>query len=278
MIFASRSIRPSITRPELETLWHRRGQGKPHRRTAAQAQQDHKFAVEIGKVSREQLEALASGDAADDTSGDRNRGESRGRTSAIERVGPSAFDRCVRYLAKCPDAISGNHGHDSTLYAACTCFRFGLSDDDARKAMEVFNADKTGGERWTDGEIDHKLTDAKRKVLNEGKFGCLLKTERPADMGIPETSQRPPDRGGGALTHTPIDGTAPGVRPTILIDTEEHRVVSETIAALTANQNIYQRGNVLVRVLRAVNHRTGSRDALNPPRSRRYPPPAFANA
>jgi len=39
-------------------------------------------------------------------------------------------------------------------------------------------------------------------------------------------------------------------RPDILIDTEEHRVVRETIAALTADPDLYQRGGVLVRVIR----------------------------
>ncbi len=43
------------------------------------------------------------------------------------------------------------------------------------------------------------------------------------------------------------DGSA---RPNIFIDTEEHRVVRETIAALTADHDLYQRGGILVRVIR----------------------------
>ena len=39
-------------------------------------------------------------------------------------------------------------------------------------------------------------------------------------------------------------------RPNILIDTEEHRVVAETIVALTADPDTYQRGGILVRVIR----------------------------
>jgi len=38
--------------------------------------------------------------------------------------------------------------------------------------------------------------------------------------------------------------------PVILIDTAEHRVVGEAIAALTADPDLYQRGGILVRVLR----------------------------
>ncbi len=40
------------------------------------------------------------------------------------------------------------------------------------------------------------------------------------------------------------------LRPNVLIDTEEHRVVRETIAALTADPDLYQRGGILVRVIR----------------------------
>jgi hypothetical protein len=39
-------------------------------------------------------------------------------------------------------------------------------------------------------------------------------------------------------------------RPNIFIDTEEYRVVAETIAALTVDPNLYQRGGMLVRVIR----------------------------
>jgi len=39
-------------------------------------------------------------------------------------------------------------------------------------------------------------------------------------------------------------------RPNVFIDTEEHRVVAETIAALTADADLFQRGGILVRVIR----------------------------
>lgn len=39
-------------------------------------------------------------------------------------------------------------------------------------------------------------------------------------------------------------------RPNVFIDTEEHRVVAETIAALKADPDLYQRGGILVRVIR----------------------------
>ena len=46
-------------------------------------------------------------------------------------------------------------------------------------------------------------------------------------------------------------------RPLILIDTDEHRVASETIATLAADPNIFQRGGMLVRVLRSTHPRDG---------------------
>src|SRR5262249_21911063 len=46
-------------------------------------------------------------------------------------------------------------------------------------------------------------------------------------------------------------------RPKIAIDTDEHRVVCETVAALNADPDIYMRGEILVRVIRAAQPRDG---------------------
>ena len=60
------------------------------------------------------------------------------------------------------------------------------------------------------------------------------------------------DSPGNQPNNAPAGGTAdlPLGRPTILIDTDEYRVVSETITALTADTDMYQRGGILVRVIR----------------------------
>ena len=90
-------------------------------------------------------------------------------------------ERCQKYLAKCDDAISGAGGHDATFHAACECFRFGLSDAEARNVLQWFNDIKTGTSdpkmhraRWTDSELDHKLADASAKVTSDGDFGCRI--------------------------------------------------------------------------------------------------------
>ncbi len=95
----------------------------------------------------------------------------------------SAIDRCRKYLAKMRDAISGQHGHDATHAAACECYRFGLSDDQALSAMQEFNATKTGGEPWTDRDLEHKLRDARAKVEAAGEFGCRMNDRRHARNG-----------------------------------------------------------------------------------------------
>lgn len=82
--------------------------------------------------------------------------------------------RCLAYIEKCPDAISGHGGHDATLRAACECFRFGLDEAAARRVMHWFNDQKTGGDRWTDGELTHKLDSARRKVEEAAEVGVRL--------------------------------------------------------------------------------------------------------
>ncbi|QKK08991.1 MAG: hypothetical protein HND58_13020 [Planctomycetota bacterium] len=83
--------------------------------------------------------------------------------------------RCVAYLGKCPDAISGQGGHDATLRAACECFRFGLDDDAVWRAMHWFNENKTGGEQWNEKELAHKIDDARTKVAEDGEFEVRLR-------------------------------------------------------------------------------------------------------
>jgi hypothetical protein len=87
-------------------------------------------------------------------------------------------ERCRRYIARMPDAISGQGGHNATFAAACECFRFGLSESDALAIMQSFNANKTGGEPWTERELDHKLADARRRVEATGEVGVRLRRVR----------------------------------------------------------------------------------------------------
>lgn len=89
----------------------------------------------------------------------------------------NAADRCIKYLEKIPDAISGQDGHGRTLQAACECYRFGLSDADAASVMHWFNQSKCAP-AWTEGELQHKLDSAKAKVGKASEIGMRLTEER----------------------------------------------------------------------------------------------------
>ena len=107
-----------------------------------------------------------------------------------------AMNRCMDFLAKCPDAVEGSNGSNPTLRAACECYRFGLSDTDAMKCLEWFNANKCNPS-WTENELHHKLTDAKKKVDANGEFGSRLEISD-ADLSWGGLTVEP-------ATKTPVD-------------------------------------------------------------------------
>jgi Bifunctional DNA primase/polymerase, N-terminal len=75
-----------------------------------------------------------------------------------------AVDRCRKYIAKMPEAVSGQGGHDATFAVACECFRFGLSDSDAAKLIAEYN-DRCEPP-WSDRALAHKLADAVSSLTN----------------------------------------------------------------------------------------------------------------
>jgi len=94
--------------------------------------------------------------------------------------------RCRAYLGKMSGAISGQRGHDRTLEAAATCFRFGLSKDQAWPLILEFNS--RCSPPWTEKELGHKLEDAERKVRESGEFGKFLNepTWQPSPSALAE--------------------------------------------------------------------------------------------
>ena len=70
--------------------------------------------------------------------------------------------RARDYLAQLPPAVSGCRGHDTTFTAACWLVRFGLRDRDAMALLREFN--ERCQPAWTENELVHKLTDARRIV------------------------------------------------------------------------------------------------------------------
>ena len=87
----------------------------------------------------------------------------------------AAYGQFVNYIAKCPDAISGHHGHDATFRVACEGFRFALTEDLVLRGLREFNVTKTGDEPWNDRELSRKVADAHKRVQDDGEFGSRVR-------------------------------------------------------------------------------------------------------
>jgi hypothetical protein len=125
-------------------------------------------------------------------------------------------------VAGCVDAMlrmnmaDHNDGSGRLFAAACRVVEHDLSDADGVAAIREYGQQKPFPREWTDQQILDRIHDAEKK------------TQR------------------GVIRRAPSAGD----KPSILVDTDEHRVVRETISALTVDDDIYQRGGILVRVLR----------------------------
>lgn len=135
-----------------------------------------------------------------------------------------AVERCLAYLAKLPEAISGSGGHNATFRAACEVWRFGLDTSQAWEALCWFNAAKCKP-TWGEGELRHKLESARVRVAEEGLTGVRL-DERVygysvnlGEVFIPDVE--PPKPNGNGVHH---DDPAPAVdkteRPPVVKDTQ----------------------------------------------------------
>lgn len=84
-------------------------------------------------------------------------------------------ERCRKYVAKMPSAISGQRGHDQTFAVACVCFRFGLTDDEAAGLLAEFSA--RCEPPWSERDLEHKLNSAREEVTRAGEFGCMSRND-----------------------------------------------------------------------------------------------------
>jgi hypothetical protein len=107
-------------------------------------------------------------------------------------------------------------GSGRLFAAACRVVEHDLSDVDGVAAIRDYARQKPFPTEWTDQQILDRIRDAEQK------------TRRGVIRRIAEREST----------------------PTILIDTDEHRVVTATVKALAADPDLYQRGGMLVRVLR----------------------------
>ncbi len=179
------------------------------------------------------------------------------------------YYRCLAYLRRLPDAVSGSGGHNATFHAACEIWRFGLTDSEARDALDWFNAHKCRPV-WSEGELRHKLESAYVTVSDAGEIGARLAapsyghTQRLDEIGdvfmpAPVATDRAPAPGSTAGPTSAMSGAAvpppdPAGKPPLIKDTQlrdrylrKHR----TTAYGLGNWYRYDRG-VYARVPEAV--------------------------
>lgn len=155
--------------------------------------QDGEPAEVDGQVLAEAAERLAE---AVRSSGNLNFDAS----TILPAPGPSPFDRCRAYLEKCPEAVSGQGGHNATFLAACECYRFGLSPDEAWAMLDWWNSAKCDPP-WNEKELRHKWLAAEKRVREDNELGTRL-TGKTADytgmpcvaVAEPRESEGPPPK------------------------------------------------------------------------------------
>lgn len=179
---------------------------------------------------------------------------------------PRVLYRLPELLAASPDmrvfVVEGEKDADrlASVGLIATCNPGGakkwsrLSDDSAlhgRRVVIIADKDAAGREHAADVAMRLQNRAAEIRVLElpgPGKdasdwFGAGGTVDEL--LGLVKAARDAP------LPAAPGRSTADGsARPNIFIDTEEHRVVRETIAALRADHDLYQRGGILVRVIR----------------------------
>ena len=99
-------------------------------------------------------------------------------------------DRARRYIARMPEAVSGQHGHSTMFNVACVLVQgFDLNMSDARTLLEEYNATLT--EPFSTRETEHKLESAAKTRSIRGKGYLLNPTDKPIRVRI--TLKKPLD-------------------------------------------------------------------------------------
>jgi hypothetical protein len=93
----------------------------------------------------------------------------------------SLRERIERYVDACPEAISGEQGHNTTFKVAIALIRgFDLSEIEALDFLRRYN--QRCKPRWSDRELRHKLADAAQVPSRKGtmvkRHGYLLSAFR----------------------------------------------------------------------------------------------------
>lgn len=110
---------------------------------------------------------------------------------------PITYARTV--LSGLPGAISGSGGHNATFAAACRLIRLGLDDAQALELLSEWNGTHCKPP-WSDGELRHKISDARRKAGHLARFRpsapavrTLWRKLKPsAPVSLPPSAPPPP--------------------------------------------------------------------------------------
>src|SRR5262249_6487500 len=146
-----------------------------------------------------------------------------------KRIGRSGSKFAGLWDGKWQDDFPSQSEADSSLV-----FRLAFFTKDAAQIDRIFRRSGLMRDKWDErhGEQTYgQLTIARALETVTAQY-------RPRDNGASRGARR-------VATSTEDDE-----RPQILIDTEEHVVVAKTIEALQSDADIFQRGGVLVRVIR----------------------------
>lgn len=94
------------------------------------------------------------------------------------------LDQARAHVARMPEAISGQNGHDRTFAVACALVKgFDLSVDAARPLMDEYN--QRCRPPWNEREIDHKLGDADTREDDQPRGYLLRPTAGTSNGDLP---------------------------------------------------------------------------------------------
>lgn len=167
--------------------------------------------VELGEKAPPKAKKATKSATADEA--ERAEGELKPKRSTV-RINDK-IRACVAAMLRLK-LVDQNDGSSRLFAAACRVVEHDLTDDQGLEAIRQYARQRPFPTEWSDEQILQRIRDA------EGK----------AERGVIRREQ---EEGG---------------KRRVVIDPDEHRVVCETVEALSADDGIFHRGGVLVRVLR----------------------------
>jgi P4 family phage/plasmid primase-like protien len=137
-----------------------------------------------------------------------SRGSAKGTTGPVLKVRaePTVEERAVKYLASCPEAVSGQGGHAATMWAArAVVYGFDLGEDRGFAVLDQHYNPRCRPP-WTEKELRHKCKDANKDDGFRERRGWLLKEDKPHEHNGharhehdgPAEPERPAPGGAGA--------------------------------------------------------------------------------